>query len=264
MNTTEGAAQTYFLSQVARYTNIENGYWMAIDHQVYDLTKFMSRHPGGNVILEMHVGMDATKEFLKVGHDLDKTVLLMMKRYRIGEFVIPEFANKEDQSRYIKWSMTLSLCTEMLNAFTLDISTRNKDLIPDVDTNDTVSPINLRLMSDLLVRFEREYILVLLSKLKECIKDNSLTNDLKLIAEKVERRLQIYDQRKETIQIESSGVIFQRLIDCKVLLQELKEELINMNDLWEQYFDKNTPLDQQRQLNSEQHLVALTKRHFIS
>merc|ERR1719498_1387318 len=55
--------------------------WMAIQGLVYDVTKYMSEHPGGGQILEATSGKDATYEFEEAGHtvlsrrEIDRLVL---------------------------------------------------------------------------------------------------------------------------------------------------------------------------------------------
>jgi L-lactate dehydrogenase (cytochrome) len=49
--------------------------WMAIDGLVYDITDFLSQHPGGKAILLKHSGRDATKAF-KSYHPLSMLQLL--------------------------------------------------------------------------------------------------------------------------------------------------------------------------------------------
>jgi cytochrome b involved in lipid metabolism len=48
-------------SDLAKHTN-ENSCWMAINGNVYDVTKYISSHPGGNLIL-LGCGKDATDLF---------------------------------------------------------------------------------------------------------------------------------------------------------------------------------------------------------
>ena len=43
--------------------NSENSVWMAIGGSVYDLTEFLSQHPGGKAIILRHSGKDATAVF---------------------------------------------------------------------------------------------------------------------------------------------------------------------------------------------------------
>ena len=42
--------------------------WMAIHGNVYDVTKFLVAHPGGDSVMLEHSGIDATDGFENVGH----------------------------------------------------------------------------------------------------------------------------------------------------------------------------------------------------
>lgn len=53
--------------QVARHTS-STDCWMVIDGKVYDVTKFLDEHPGGEEIMLDASGRDATREFEDVGH----------------------------------------------------------------------------------------------------------------------------------------------------------------------------------------------------
>ena len=57
--------------------------WMVIHDKVYDVTKFLDEHPGGEEILIEHAGVDATEPFEDVGHSTDARD--MMQEYLIGE-----------------------------------------------------------------------------------------------------------------------------------------------------------------------------------
>jgi cytochrome b involved in lipid metabolism len=56
----------YTVAQVAEHKTEENGLWIIVDGSVYDVTKFLSEHPGGPKILKRSAGKDATKSFWKV------------------------------------------------------------------------------------------------------------------------------------------------------------------------------------------------------
>merc|ERR1712126_207896 len=57
--------------------------WMVIHDKVYDVTKFLDEHPGGEEILVEHASKDATESFEDVGHSTDARE--MMSAYLIGE-----------------------------------------------------------------------------------------------------------------------------------------------------------------------------------
>lgn len=53
--------------EVARHTS-PSDCWMVVDGAVYDVTKFLDEHPGGEDIMIDSSGRDATREFEDVGH----------------------------------------------------------------------------------------------------------------------------------------------------------------------------------------------------
>ncbi|XP_060082301.1 cytochrome b5-like [Ylistrum balloti] len=56
---------------------------LIIHDSVYDVTKFLEEHPGGEEVLLEQAGKDATEAFEDVGHSTDAREL--MKDYLIGE-----------------------------------------------------------------------------------------------------------------------------------------------------------------------------------
>ena len=61
--------------------NSKSSLWVAINRNVYDLTKF-KKHPGGQEILLRYAGKDATKKFNSI-HSEDARA--MMKDFLIGK-----------------------------------------------------------------------------------------------------------------------------------------------------------------------------------
>ncbi|XP_077982190.1 cytochrome b5-like isoform X1 [Glandiceps talaboti] len=57
--------------------------WLIIHNKIYDLTKFIEEHPGGEEVLLEQGGHNATESFEDVGHSSDARE--MMKEYLIGE-----------------------------------------------------------------------------------------------------------------------------------------------------------------------------------
>lgn len=73
-------AAIYSLAEVAKHNTKESS-WIAIDGDVYDITKFIIAHPGGAGLLEPYAGTDATETFF----DLHRTdVLLKYQKLKIG------------------------------------------------------------------------------------------------------------------------------------------------------------------------------------
>ncbi|CAI7621800.1 unnamed protein product [Penicillium manginii] len=55
------------LQDVARHKT-QDDVWLAIHGKVYDVTKFLDEHPGGDEVVLDKAGQDATAEFDDVGH----------------------------------------------------------------------------------------------------------------------------------------------------------------------------------------------------
>lgn len=65
------ASAVYTRAEVAKHSSYEDA-WVIIDDGVYDVSKFVARHPGGKVIL-YYRGQDATESFNAFHCDLEKS-----------------------------------------------------------------------------------------------------------------------------------------------------------------------------------------------
>ena len=82
----EEEIKQFSLEEVQKHKNPsgdDKSIWIVIHDKVYDVTKFLDEHPGGEEILVEHAGIDATEPFEDVGHSTDARD--MMKDYFIGE-----------------------------------------------------------------------------------------------------------------------------------------------------------------------------------
>ncbi|NXF23479.1 CYB5B protein, partial [Rhodinocichla rosea] len=70
------------LEEVAK-RNSSHEAWLVIHGRVYDVTRFLEEHPGGEEVLLEQAGRDATESFEDVGHSTDARE--MLKQYYIGE-----------------------------------------------------------------------------------------------------------------------------------------------------------------------------------
>ncbi|XP_028822748.1 cytochrome b5 [Denticeps clupeoides] len=80
--TDQAAAKYYRLSEVEERNTFKST-WIIINHNIYDVTKFLDEHPGGEEVLREQAGGDATESFEDVGHSSDARE--MAKSFLIGE-----------------------------------------------------------------------------------------------------------------------------------------------------------------------------------
>lgn len=83
----ESMSKQYTRSEVASL-NCKDKTLIIIHDHVYDLTKFLNEHPGGEEVLLDHGGKDASEDFDDVGHSKD--ALDLMKNFKVGELVEAE------------------------------------------------------------------------------------------------------------------------------------------------------------------------------
>jgi len=62
-------SQQISAKDVATHKTVEDGLWIIIDNEVYDVTQFINEHPGGPKILKRVGGKDASKQFWKYHGD---------------------------------------------------------------------------------------------------------------------------------------------------------------------------------------------------
>lgn len=68
----------YTYKQIAEH-NSPKDTWIIIDDKVYDVSKFLDEHPGGDEIIFDQAGRDATENFVDIGHSDDALKLLKSK-----------------------------------------------------------------------------------------------------------------------------------------------------------------------------------------
>lgn len=66
----EQKLQLLRLDEISKHNNAEST-WIIIDDLVYDVTKFLMEHPGGEEVILNLAGQDATEGFNDVGHSTD-------------------------------------------------------------------------------------------------------------------------------------------------------------------------------------------------
>ncbi|XAR58722.1 hypothetical protein NMG60_11014221 [Bertholletia excelsa] len=66
--------------------------WLVIRGKVYDVTKFLEDHPGGDDVLISSTGKDATDDFEDVGHS--SSARAMMDEFYIGDIDLATIPTK--------------------------------------------------------------------------------------------------------------------------------------------------------------------------
>ncbi|GFP96111.1 cytochrome b5 [Phtheirospermum japonicum] len=75
-------AKVFTLSEVSEH-NTSKDCWLVISGKVYDVTKFLEDHPGGDEVLVSSTGKDATDDFEDVGHSASAKA--MMEEFYVGD-----------------------------------------------------------------------------------------------------------------------------------------------------------------------------------
>jgi predicted heme/steroid binding protein len=126
---------SYPLSELVLHNDEEHGYWISIDGEVYDVSEFLRRHPGGPIVLAGYAGLDATQAYHRL-HSKSAAAATALRRCRIGRMNTPRWAGalaragSAGGSHYPparlanNWSALLTSVVEMQNASRQDDSLR--------------------------------------------------------------------------------------------------------------------------------------------
>ena len=71
----------YTMDEVAKHKTKSDA-WLVINGNVYDITKWIKKHPGGSIIMN-GAGKDATKMYEAIGHSANSKSIL--KTLKIGK-----------------------------------------------------------------------------------------------------------------------------------------------------------------------------------
>ncbi|XP_057851276.1 cytochrome b5 [Cryptomeria japonica] len=81
----------YVFEDVSKH-NTNKDCWLIISGKVYDVTRFLEDHPGGDEVLLSSTGQDATDDFEDVGHSTSARA--MMEEYYIGDIDLSSLPSK--------------------------------------------------------------------------------------------------------------------------------------------------------------------------
>ena len=97
----EDDIRLYSLEDVQKHGRFENqleaskSYWIVIHDKVYDVTKWLDDHPGGEDVLMENSGTDASEPWEDIGHSSEARE--KMKKYQIGELRQEDRKNRKDK-----------------------------------------------------------------------------------------------------------------------------------------------------------------------
>ncbi|GJQ84499.1 cytb5 [Trypoxylus dichotomus] len=92
-------AKEYSYAEVKKHNN-NQGAWVVIHNEVFDVSTFLNEHPGGEEVLLEQAGKDASEAFEDVGHSTDAREL--MQKYKIGDIV--ECERKPVREKVTTWT----------------------------------------------------------------------------------------------------------------------------------------------------------------
>ncbi|XP_037032100.1 cytochrome b5 isoform X3 [Bradysia coprophila] len=84
-------AKKYTFAEVKEH-NKPSDLWVVIHDKVYDVTKFLHEHPGGEEVLEESAGRNATKDFDDADHS--ESAKEQLANYYLGDIVDEEKTEK--------------------------------------------------------------------------------------------------------------------------------------------------------------------------
>ncbi len=116
--------QSIFTSQVATH-NKPNDCWGIINGSVYDLTRFIHVHPGGQKIVLVNGGMDMSTDYNYIKHNQRPEIEGQLQQYKIGVVATPVIKNDTTIKLHDKSKKLVEALTEMEN--TLRNNTKNSE-----------------------------------------------------------------------------------------------------------------------------------------
>jgi len=152
----------YPLSELVLHNDAEQGYWIGIDNDIYDVTEFLRRHPGGPMVVQGYAGRDATQAYHRL-HSTSIAAAAALRRCRIGSITTPEWAvaltdDSSSGSRvWNTWAGLLCTVVEMQNALRQDYSLR-RGVGQSRAAEEPLSPYLLERSVDTFERFVRHYL----------------------------------------------------------------------------------------------------------
>ncbi|HNH78783.1 MAG TPA: cytochrome b5 domain-containing protein [Anaerolineales bacterium] len=163
--TSDQAGRVFDISDLVLHNNDSNGYWMALNGKVYDLSEFVHLHAGGRRILANNAGIDATRAYQSVQHHLNSDVDAQTGMYEIGRMRRLDFGMRWGvglglqglvfftlEEAFTFWVRYLYLVTEMENALINEFSFLDRSTTLGEDPRE-FTPLKAHLVAEAQKRF---------------------------------------------------------------------------------------------------------------
>ncbi|KAK6593999.1 cytochrome b5-like Heme/Steroid binding domain-containing protein [Botrytis cinerea] len=161
----------------------ETGYWFSAQGNVYNASKFMQKHPGGDTVIACSSGQDITDSLNAVAHLTNPMIRNKLESYRIGTLQKPKFATSKAEDIYLAAVDLGQRAAEMEN-----VHRRNFQLLDGkltaLDEPSILTPKKARHLLDARNRLRDEHVPVLamlLDALLNAIANLTMEVDLSII-----------------------------------------------------------------------------------
>ncbi|XP_030766125.1 cytochrome b5 isoform X2 [Sitophilus oryzae] len=94
--------------------------WIVINNDVFDVTRFLNEHPGGEEVLLEQAGKDASEAFEDVGHSSDARE--MMLKYKVGTLVASERKPEQPKKSTVDWKETSESSESSLKSWIIPVA----------------------------------------------------------------------------------------------------------------------------------------------
>ncbi|TEY49957.1 hypothetical protein BOTCAL_0280g00010 [Botryotinia calthae] len=177
------SSKKIFVSQLIRNNSEETGYWFSAQGNVYNASKFMQKHPGGDTVIACSSGQDITESLNAVAHLTNPMIRNKLETYRVGTLQKPEFTTSKADDIYLAAVDLGQKAAEMEN-----VHRRNFQLLDGkltaLDEPNILTPKKARHLLDARNRLQDEHVpalAMLLDALLNAIAKLNMEVDLSII-----------------------------------------------------------------------------------
>ena len=119
---------SFYASEIATHNKADDC-WGIINGSVYNLTRFVHEHPGGDKIIMVNAGLDMSSDYNYIKHNQRAQIEGLLGKYKIGVLATPTLVKARTVQLHIDCKKFVEGITEMENTL------RNNTKFPD-DRND--------------------------------------------------------------------------------------------------------------------------------